>query len=155
MFASAANPVKVATVAAFTVPVVLPSSVFNTDAASEVSLKVTASFPNPLIPDDECKEFKSDKVPVKAATDATLIVAVVFPSSALNAEASTEVSEIVILYAFPFPSRLVSVARSPCERVAVTTPDVAAAKVLASETDADPELTVTASFPNPLIPDDE
>ena len=47
---TAAVPVKVATVAAFTAPVVLPSSVFNTDAANVVSDKVTASFPKPVIP---------------------------------------------------------------------------------------------------------
>ena len=47
---TAAVPVKVVTVAALTAPVVLPSSVFNTDAANVVSLKVTASFPKPVIP---------------------------------------------------------------------------------------------------------
>ena len=50
--AVAAVPVKVVTVAALTAPVVLPSNVFNTVVAREVSLKVTASFPKPLIPDD-------------------------------------------------------------------------------------------------------
>ena len=50
--AVAAVPVRVVTVAAFTAPVVLPSSVFKTVVASDVSLKVTASFPKPLIPDD-------------------------------------------------------------------------------------------------------
>ena len=52
VFASAANPVKVLTVAAFTAPVVVPSRVLRAEAATEVSLMVTASFPNPLIPDD-------------------------------------------------------------------------------------------------------
>ena len=50
--AVAAVPVKVVTVAAFTAPVVLPSNVFNTVVASDVSLKVTASFPNPVMPLD-------------------------------------------------------------------------------------------------------
>ena len=47
VFVAAAVPVKVVTVEALTVPVVFPSSVFKTDAASVVSLIVTASFPRP------------------------------------------------------------------------------------------------------------
>ena len=35
-----------------TVPVVLVLVVFKASAASEVSVKVTASFPKPLIPED-------------------------------------------------------------------------------------------------------
>ena len=42
--------VKEVIVAAFTAPVVLPSRVFNTVAAKDVSDRVTASFPNPVIP---------------------------------------------------------------------------------------------------------
>ena len=43
------------------------------------------------------------------------------------------------------------VARSPSERVAVTTPDVAAARVLACEVEAVPLLTETASLPRPVM----
>ena len=46
------------------------------------------------------------------------------------------------------------VARSPSERVAVTTPDVAAARVLACEVEAVPLLTETASLPRLLMPPD-
>ena len=53
MLISEAEPEIAVTVEALIIPVVLPSSVFNTDAATDVSLKVTASSPNPLIPDDE------------------------------------------------------------------------------------------------------
>ena len=46
-FRSVYEPVKVVTVEASTVPLVFPSNVFKTDAASVVSLIVTASFPRP------------------------------------------------------------------------------------------------------------
>ena len=52
MLASAAVPVNVVTVVALIDPVVLPSSVFNTDAANVVSSRVIASFARPLIPDE-------------------------------------------------------------------------------------------------------
>ena len=42
---SAADPVRVVTVPASTIPEVLPSSVFNTDAAIDVSVIVTAVLP--------------------------------------------------------------------------------------------------------------
>ena len=41
---SAADPVRVVTVPASTIPEVLPSSVFNTDAAIDVSVIVTSVF---------------------------------------------------------------------------------------------------------------
>ena len=49
---SAADPVKDVTVFASIVPDVLPSRVVSVEAASEVSVNVTASFPSPDIPDD-------------------------------------------------------------------------------------------------------
>ena len=52
MLISETEPEIAVTVEASITPVVLPSSVFNTEEASDVSLKVTASSPNPLIPDD-------------------------------------------------------------------------------------------------------
>ena len=48
VFKSVINPVKVVTVSAFIVPVVLPFKVFNTDAARVVSLRVMLSVPNPV-----------------------------------------------------------------------------------------------------------
>ena len=53
MLISAADPVRVVTVPASTIPEVLPSSVFNTDAAIDVSAIVIASLPRPVIPLDE------------------------------------------------------------------------------------------------------
>ena len=50
MLTAAAEPVRVVTVPAFTLPEVLPSTVLRVDALIEVSVKVTASFPNPDIP---------------------------------------------------------------------------------------------------------
>ena len=52
MFIAAAAPVKVLTVPAFTAPVVLPSRVFNSATANDVSSIVTASSPKPVIPLD-------------------------------------------------------------------------------------------------------
>ena len=52
VFIADAAPVKVATVAAFTTPVVLPLRVFSVATARVVSDRVTASFPRPLIPDE-------------------------------------------------------------------------------------------------------
>ena len=49
---SVIDPVKVVTVLASILPVVFPSSVFRADAAVLYQLNVTASFPNPEIPDD-------------------------------------------------------------------------------------------------------
>ena len=66
-----------------------------------------------------------------------------------------EVSEIVIVQALLFSLRLASVAISPSERVAETTPEVAADKLFAKDTEEVPELTNIASLPNPLIPDEE
>ena len=48
---SAADPVRDVTVPALTLPVVFPSTVLRTEAVVEVSLKVTASSPSPVIPD--------------------------------------------------------------------------------------------------------
>ncbi|WP_186539049.1 hypothetical protein [Synechococcus sp. BIOS-E4-1] len=42
---------------------------------------------------------------------------------------------------------------SPSEMVAVTTPDVAAARALACEVEAVPLLTLTASLPRPVMPE--
>ena len=50
MLISAADPVRVVTVPASTIPEVLPSSVFNTDAEIDISVIVTASLPRKLIP---------------------------------------------------------------------------------------------------------
>ena len=52
MLRSAAVPESVLTVLALTVPDVLPSSVLRTDAVSEVSVRVTASLPRLLMPDE-------------------------------------------------------------------------------------------------------
>ena len=49
VFAAAAVPVNVVTVAALTAPDVLPSNVLRTAAASVVSVSVTASLPRPVI----------------------------------------------------------------------------------------------------------
>ena len=45
------------------------------------------------------------------------------------------------------------VAMSPSEMVAVTTPDVSAARLLACEVEALPLLTLTASLPRPEMPE--
>ena len=52
MFISAAAPVSVFTVFAFTAPVVLPSRVFRTATANVVSSRVIASSAKPVIPLD-------------------------------------------------------------------------------------------------------
>ena len=52
MLRSAAAPESVETVLALTVPDVLPSRVLRTEAASEVSERVTASSPRLLMPEE-------------------------------------------------------------------------------------------------------
>ena len=49
---SAVVPVRTVIEVAVTTPEVLLSSVFRTEAARVVSFIVTASFPNPVIPED-------------------------------------------------------------------------------------------------------
>ena len=55
----------------------------------------------------------------------------------------------------PFSLILASVTISPSERVAETTPEVAADKLFAKDTEEVPELTNISSLPNPLIPEEE
>ena len=50
VLASATDPVIVVTVLASTVPVVFALRVLRVDAATDVSVNVTASSPNPVIP---------------------------------------------------------------------------------------------------------
>ena len=52
MFRSAAAPESVLMELALTVPEVLPSRVLRTEAVSEVSVRVTASSPRLLMPDE-------------------------------------------------------------------------------------------------------
>ena len=52
MLRSAAAPESVETVLALTVPEVLPSRVLRTEAESEVSVRVTASSPRLLMPEE-------------------------------------------------------------------------------------------------------
>ena len=52
MLRSAAAPESVLIELASMLPVVLPSSVLRTDAASEVSVRVTASLPRLLMPEE-------------------------------------------------------------------------------------------------------
>ena len=56
---ASAVPISAVTVPASTVPEVLPSSVFNTDAVIDVSLIVTASLPRPVIPVDKVSVLPS------------------------------------------------------------------------------------------------
>ena len=53
MFKVEAEPDRVVTAAALMDEVVLPSRVFNAATSMDVSEMVIASFPNPLIPDEE------------------------------------------------------------------------------------------------------
>ena len=53
MLRSAAAPVRVVTVLALTVPVVLPSRVLRTEAARVESERVTASLFRPEMPNEE------------------------------------------------------------------------------------------------------
>ena len=76
VFTSAARPVRVPTVVASMIPVVLPSSVFRSAAAKVVSLIVTASSPRPAMPEAPVELYEAVTaavVPVRVVTDAALI----------------------------------------------------------------------------------
>ena len=80
-----------------------------------------------------------------------LMATVVLPSRVLSSAAATVVSVMVMEKALPVSVRSARVAISPSEMVAVTTPDVAAARVLASVVVASPLLTLTVSSPSPVM----
>jgi hypothetical protein len=153
VFTSDADPVRVVTVAALTVPVVFPLRVFRTDADNEVSLIVTASVPSPLIVPAVPAVYAaltSAAVPVRVV-EVTDTATEVLPSSAVSEAASTDESVTAIVRALPdsvIPER-VSISLSLM--VAVKVPEERAAMVLTCETVLVP-LKVIASFPNPVNP---
>ena len=102
MFASAAYPVKVVTVAAFTAPVVWPSRVLRTEAARLVSFMITASFPPPDTPAVVYIVLASAADPVTVKTVLASIVPVVFPLRVLRVAAVIEVS-LKVTASFPKP----------------------------------------------------
>ena len=98
--ASAAVPVNVVTVVALIDPEVLPSSVFNTDAAKVVSSRVTASFPNPVIVPAVFAEyavFAAAAVPVRIVTAEAFTATVVLALRSFKAVLSTVLSVIVMV----------------------------------------------------------
>ena len=96
------------TVEALTVPEVFPLSVFNTLAASVVSLIETASFPRLLIPSEVSAVFAAEAVPVKVVTVEALTVPEVFPSSVFNTLATSVVS-LIVTDSFPKPDSVPTV----------------------------------------------
>ena len=96
MFIVAAAPVKVVIVLALIAPDVLPLRVFNVAIANDVSLRVTASPPNPLIPLAVRAVFTSDASPVNVLIAVAVIVPVVLPFKVFKADAATEASVTVI-----------------------------------------------------------
>ena len=95
---SAKEPVKVVTVPALIWPLVLPSRLLRSAAASVVSESVTASLPRPAIPDApvELKAVVRSAVePVRVVTVPALIWPLVFASRVLRSAAASVTSESV------------------------------------------------------------
>ena len=87
---------------ALIVPVVFPSRVFKEATATEVvSLIVTASFPNPIIP-EEYAVSTSAMDPVIVVTVPAVTLPVVLPSIVLRVDASMEVS-VKVTFSSPKP----------------------------------------------------
>ena len=100
---SEAVPVMEVTVEAFTTPEVFPFKLFNTSAASVVSLTVTTSLPRPVIVPavfDAYAVLTSEAAPV-SVIEVTSTATVVFPLSVFKLEAETEESVTEIVNAFP------------------------------------------------------
>ena len=106
--ASAPVPVSTVTVEAFTAPLVFPSSVFKTDAATVVSVKVTASFPRLLIPSEVNAVFASAAAPVNVVTVEASTVPLVFPSNVFKTDAASVVS-LIVTASFPRPDNVPTV----------------------------------------------
>ena len=73
-------------------PVVFPSKAFNDVAEMVVSVKVTDSFPNPVIPVESIAVVTSATDPVNEVTVDASTLQVVFVSTVLSVVAATVVS---------------------------------------------------------------
>ena len=96
VLSSEASPVSVVMEPASMIPVVLSSSVLRTAALREVSERVTASLPRPVMPTEEKALSRSMAAPASVVTAAASMATVVFASSVLRAAASTEASSMVM-----------------------------------------------------------
>ena len=90
-------PVIAVTPVAVTNPVVFPFKVFNTAAVTALSVTVTASAPNPVIPPAVRTVFRSAAAPLIVVTAVAVTFTVVAPSIAINLAAVTDVSPTVIV----------------------------------------------------------
>ena len=90
-------------------------------------------------------------MPVSVVTAVASIATVVLPSRLFRSVAAAVLSDTVMVYELSLPVRVVRVDRSPSLIVAVITPLVLPATLLASATLVLP-LRVTVSLPRPLMP---
>ena len=98
--------------------------------------------------------MRSAAVPVSLLILVVLIATVVLLPRLFKAEVETDESVTEMEYALPVSLSPASVSISPSEMVAVTTPVVAAARVLACEVLAVPVLTLRFSSPRLLMPEE-
>ena len=153
---SAALPVSVATLLAFTTPLVFPFRVLRTLASSVVSSSVTASSPRPLKSPDAYTVFASAAEPASVVTDVASTFDDVLDATVVKSAGSTVVSPTVMVRTL-LDAALVSVvkvATSCSVTVAVMTPVRPASIAFTFATDAVPLDTVSAAVVVRLMPAD-
>jgi len=99
---SANAPLTVATAVASTVPDVAVFTAFRVEAVELVSVRLTLSFPKPLMPADKIAVVTSAAAPVTVVMLAALIVPVV-AESMLNKFVAVTVSPVRFTLSFPSP----------------------------------------------------
>ena len=82
--------------------VVMPFKVFNTEIEGDVSVRIIATFSNPLICGKDKMRSISAAVPINLLTFPIFINPVVYPSKVFNSEKISDVS-VIIIASFPSP----------------------------------------------------
>ena len=102
---SATVPLRVVIDAASITPVIYPSKVFNTEEESDISVRIIATFSNPLIPGNGKMRSISAAVPINLLTFPIFIIPVVYQSKVFKSE---KVSDVLVIIIASVPSPLIS-----------------------------------------------